>query len=121
MSVQIQIERLWSHLVRFVAITKWMSPEHRAQVLEFAIAEWNGQIRKRIGLALMKCVQRCAEVIRASNAGLKQYREEAGNSARSPENLIEVWKSHKEYLCQQDGEPELSAADKYFTALYHYD
>ena len=99
-----------------------MSPEHRIQIIEFAVAEWNSRIRKGIGLALVRRVRRCAEVTRASNAGLKQYREEAGNLARGPENLIKVWESHKQYLRQQDDEQlELLAVDKYFEALYHYD
>jgi hypothetical protein len=99
-----------------------MSPEHRIQILEFAVAEWNSRIRRGIGLALMRRARRCAEVTRLSKTGLRQYQEEAGDSARAPDDLINVWESHKQYLRQEgDVQPELSVADKYFEALYHYD
>jgi hypothetical protein len=102
-------------------MTKWMSLKHRMKTLEFAVSEWNSRIRKGIGLALSKRYHKCLEVKRTSQVGLAMYQEEAGDSALTSERLVELWESHKLYLCQQDDETELQPADKYFEALYNYD
>jgi len=99
-----------------------MTPEHRTQILEFAVAEWNSRIRKGMGLAMTRRVRRCVEVMTVSNAALEQYQQnEAGGEVLSSERLIELWESHKTYLREQDNVAELTAADRYFEALYQYD
>jgi hypothetical protein len=98
-----------------------MRPENRSRVLESAISEWNYRIEREIGLALSKRIQRCTDVVQESNTGLNRYREEAGDSALTHEELLAVWEEHKAYILQHEDEPVLTAEDKYFALLYQYD
>jgi len=43
------VERLWSYLRRFSAITKEMKPEHRTDLLNDALCHYGVKLRKKLG------------------------------------------------------------------------
>ncbi|XP_065893420.1 uncharacterized protein [Dysidea avara] len=85
------VERLWSFLRRFSAMTKEMRPSHRVDVLTDALLYYCRKIAKKIGQLLCKRMRHAKDVLNNATASLDILKQ--SSSEPLSEDDIECWSS----------------------------